>query len=67
LRGGIVGIRSQGRLMHEPADGEVSHQQPVEFLSHQVGCLAAQDDFGPAEMGFHFIEGGLYFPLRIPR
>ena len=42
----------EGGFVHEPADGEVSQQQPVELLPDQVRRLAAQDDPGAAKMGF---------------
>ena len=45
--------------MHESADGKVSHQQAVELLPDQVGSLAAQYNFGAAEVGLHFVQGGL--------
>ena len=41
-----VGIlaRFQRRFMHQPPHGKVRQQQRVEFLPHQVGRLASQDD-----------------------
>jgi hypothetical protein len=45
--------------VHQAPHGKVREQQPVEFLPHQVGRLAAQDDLGPAQVGLELIESCL--------
>jgi len=52
-------IRFERGLVHQTADGKVSHQESVEFLSHQVGGFAAQYDLGAAEVGLELIERSL--------
>jgi hypothetical protein len=56
-----VGIFSglPGRLVHQAADRKMCQQQAVEFLSHQVRRLAAQDDLRSAQVGLQFVQGGL--------
>jgi hypothetical protein len=52
--------------MHQAANCEVRHHQPVEFLPHQIGRLAAQDDFGAAQMSLEFVERvGDILPINI--
>ena len=46
----FVGL--ERRIVHQCADREVGHQESVELLTHQIGRLAAQDDFGAAQVGF---------------
>lgn len=53
----LIGL--QGCFVHQAADGEVGHQQAVEFLPNQIGSLAAQHDVCPAQMGLQFVEGAL--------
>ena len=48
--------------MHEAANGEVGHQQAIEFLPHQIRSLAAKDDMCAPQVSFEFIERGFYFP-----
>src|ERR1700679_227559 len=55
-------VGSQRSLMHEAADGEVRHQQAVDFLSHQVGRLAPKDDPGAPKMGLKLAQDRLDFP-----
>lgn len=50
------------RLVHQAANGKVGHHEPVEFLANQIGCLAAQDDPGAAQVGLEFVERRLDFP-----
>ena len=64
--GVLVGL--EGGFVHQSANGEVRHYEAVEFLANQVGGLAAQDDFGTAQMSFEFGERGFDFPpLMIER
>jgi hypothetical protein len=35
-------------FVHEAANGEMSHHEPIELLAHQIGRLAAQDNVGAA-------------------
>jgi len=42
--------------MHQTASGEVRHHETVEFLAHQIGGLAAQNDASPAQVGLELIE-----------
>jgi len=37
----MIFVGFQSGLMHEAADSEVSHQKPVEPLTHLIGSLAA--------------------------
>src|SRR5208283_4851708 len=48
--------------MHQAANGEVCHDQPVKFLLHQVWCFATQYYFGAAQMGFEFVQCSFDFP-----
>src|ERR1035438_7579408 len=59
----FIGLESG--LMHQAADGEVSHQESVEFLTHQVGGFAAQHDPGTAQVGLEFVERGFYLPALV--
>ena len=64
--GVLVGL--EGGFVHQSANGEVRHYESVEFLANQVGRLAAQDDFGTAQMSFEFGERSFDFPpLMIKR
>ena len=45
--------------MHEASDGEMSHDQAIELLPHQIRSLTAQDDVCAAQMSFEFVERGL--------
>ena len=58
--GVLVGV--QRGFMHQAANGEVRHHEPVEFLANQIGGLAAQDDLGAAQMGLQFVQRGFDFP-----
>jgi hypothetical protein len=62
-----VGIFSilEGRFVHESPDGKMRHHQCIEFLAYQVCCLAAQDDLGPTQVRFQFVQGGLDFPTFV--
>jgi hypothetical protein len=52
--------------MHQAANGKVRHHQPVEFLPHQIGGLAAQDDFGAAQMSLELVKRvGDILPINI--
>src|SRR6187402_310668 len=59
----LVGF--QRSLMHQAANGEVSHQESKEFLPNQIRCLAPQDDLGAAQMGFEFVQRGFDFPALV--
>jgi len=64
--GVLIGL--EGGFVHQSANGEVRHYEAVEFLANQVGGLAAQDDFGTAQMSFEFGERSFDFPpLMIER
>src|SRR5271169_3740669 len=52
-------------LVHQSADSEVGHHEPEEFLAAQIGRLAAQDDFGAAQVGLQFVQGGFDFPTLV--
>src|ERR1039458_6105109 len=52
-------------FVHQAADGEVSHHQAVELLTHQIGGFAAQHDLGSAEVGLEFIERGVDLPALV--
>ena len=53
-------------LMHQAANGKVRHHQPVEFLPHQIWGLAAQDDFGAAQMSLELVKRvGDILPINI--
>jgi hypothetical protein len=43
---------TQRRLMHQAANGEVCHQEAVEFLPDQIRHLTSQDDAPPPQVGF---------------
>jgi hypothetical protein len=58
--GVLVGL--EGGFVHQSANGKVRHYEAVEFLANQVGGLAAQDDFGTAQMSFEFGERSFDFP-----
>ena len=47
------------RFMHQSADGEVRHQQAIEFLPDQIRRLAAQHDTRAPQVSLKFIECGL--------
>ena len=49
----------QCRFMHQSADGEVRHQQTVEFLPYQIRRLAAQNNLSATQMRFEFVQGDL--------
>ena len=51
-----VFIGFEGCFVHQAADGEVSHQESVEFLAHQIGGFAAQHDVSAAQMSLEFVE-----------
>src|ERR1039457_98529 len=55
-------VSSQSGLVHQTANGEVSHHEAVELLAHQIGRFAAQHDLGAAQVGLEFIECGFYLP-----
>ena len=55
----------QRGFVHQAANGEMRHHQPVEFLPHQVGGLAAQDDLGAAQVGLQFVQGGFDLPALV--
>ena len=57
-----VGVGFQRGFMHEATGRIVRHDEPIELLADEIRCLAAQDDFGAAQMGFEFVEGGFDFP-----
>ena len=57
-----VDMRSQCRLVHQPAHGKVSHHQAVELLTHEVGLFAAQNDSSAAQMRLKFIQSGFDLP-----
>ena len=61
--GVLVGF--EGGFMHQAANGEMCHQQPEHFLADQIGGLAAQHDFGAAQMGLEFVERGFDFPALV--
>ncbi len=60
-----VFIRPESRCMHQATDGEVGHQQTVEFLTHQVRRLATQDDASSPQVGFQCIQGRLNLPAFV--
>jgi hypothetical protein len=60
-----VFIRLEGRFLHQAPDGEVSHQEAIELLAHQVRPLAAQDDANSPQVGFQFIQGRLNLPAFV--
>jgi hypothetical protein len=47
-----VDIGLEGCFMHQAAGCKVRHHETVELLADEVRGLAAQDDFGAAQMGF---------------
>ena len=49
----------QSGFVHQPSNGKVRHQQAIEFLLDQFGCLAPQHDLRAPQMGFQFIQRGL--------
>jgi len=52
--------------MHQAADSEMSHQQTVELLAHQIRRFAAQHDLGAAQVGLEFVEQqGDILPINI--
>ena len=55
----------QGGFMHQSANSEVGHHEPVEFLTHQIRRLAAQDDLGAAQVGLQFVERGFDLPSLV--
>jgi hypothetical protein len=48
--------------MHETTGRKVRHDETIELLANEIWCLAAQDDFGAAQMGFKFVQGRFDFP-----
>ena len=60
-----VKVGFEGSFVHQAADGEMGHHQPVEFLAHQVRGAAAQHDSSAAQMGLHFVECGLDLPAFV--
>ena len=64
---GIARLRRGGerRLVHQSPDGEVSQQEPVCLLAHQLGGLAPKDDARPAQMGLEFIERPFDLPALV--
>ena len=56
----LVGFES--RLVHQPPDGGMSQQQPVELLTHQFRRFAAQDDTRSPQMGLQFVQGRFGLP-----
>jgi hypothetical protein len=46
-------------FVHQSSDSEVRHQQAVELLFHEFGCLAPQHNPGTAQVGFQFVQCGL--------
>ena len=45
--------------MHQPANGEMGHEQAVEFLPHQFRGPGAQNDLRTAQMSLQFVQSGL--------
>src|SRR5664279_287035 len=60
-----VFIRLEGRFMHQAPDGEMSHQEAVELLAHQIRPLAAQDYASSPQVGFQFIQGRFNLPAFV--
>ena len=56
-----VDIGLEGCLMHQAAGFKVRQHETVELLADEVRGLAAQDDFGAAQMGFYFVESRFDF------
>jgi len=57
----LIGLKR--RFMHQPAYGEMRHQQTVALLLDQFRCLAPQHDLRPAQVGLEFIQCGLDTPI----
>jgi len=51
--------------VHQAADGEVGHQESVEFLAYQIGRFAARHDPCVAQVGLEFVERGFYLPTLV--
>ena len=51
-----------GGFGHEPADGVVGDQQPVELLQDHVRGAGAEDGGRAALVGFYLVESDLDFP-----
>jgi hypothetical protein len=60
-----IGIRFEGCLVHQTANGKVRHHQAVEFLANQVWGFAAQDDLGAAQVSFQFRQCGFDLPALV--
>jgi hypothetical protein len=57
-----VGVGLEGDTVHQPADGVVHAQVPVELLADAIGHLGAQHHPRTALMGLEFVEAGLELP-----
>jgi hypothetical protein len=44
-----IDVSFERRFMHQSANGEVRHHQPIKLLAHELRRLAAQDDLGAAQ------------------
>lgn len=54
--------------MHQPADGDVGHQQAPEFLLHQLRRLAPEHNLSATQVRLQLVERVLYLPaLMIKR
>lgn len=60
-----IDLGAQRGLMHQTADGIMSHQQSIKLLLHQGRSLAAQDHMGAAQMRFEFGQGSFNFPALV--
>jgi hypothetical protein len=57
-----VHVGFQRRFMHEATGRIVRHDETIELLADEIGCLAAQNDFGATQVSFQFVESRLDFP-----
>jgi len=66
--GQAVGILTGlgGSFVHQAADGEVGHHQPVELLADEDrGFLPTQHDAGAAQMGLELVERAFDLPALV--
>jgi hypothetical protein len=49
-------------IMHQAPDSEMRKKQSIDFLSHQIGCFASQNNARASQMSLEFIQSGFYFP-----
>jgi hypothetical protein len=53
----FVGL--QGSLVHQATDREVSHEQAIKLLPHQVRGLAGQHDPDTPQVSLQLVQSGL--------